>query len=266
MKPILAFFALAFALSACQKTVHLNVGSTTPQLVITGEVTDQPPPYTVTLSNSEDFYSTNPYPSVSGAQVIIADQTLQQKDTLFETTTPGIYQTNSIVGTTGHTYGLTVNYSGKTYTAQSTMPQAVELDDISFYTQSYGKNQDIQPIPNFQDPPGVQNDYQFVLYVNNVRLPKTFVFSDRLSDGRYIHEPLNTDTSDLKAFDQLRIDMYCIDPNVYQYFFEVTQITDPGAQAANAAPGNPTTNITGGALGIFSAHTVSSSSTNVPKM
>lgn len=265
MKPVLAFFAIALVLTACQKTVHLNLGSTSPQLVITGDVTDQPGPYTVTMSTSEDFYSNNPYPSVSGAQVIIADTYLRQADTLTEVS-PGTYQTHTLQGVSGHNYALLVNYAGKTYTAQSTMPAPVELQDISFFSQSFGKNPDIQPIPNFQDPPGIGNDYQFVLYVNGNRLPKTFVFSDRLSDGRYIHEPLATDTTDLRPFDQLRIDMYCIDANVYNYFFEVTQITDPGQQAANAAPGNPTTNITGGCLGIFSAHTVSSSSTDVPKM
>ncbi|HTJ11398.1 MAG TPA: DUF4249 family protein [Dinghuibacter sp.] len=265
MKPLLAFFALAFVLSACQKTVHLNLGTTSPQLVITGAVTDQPGPYTVTMSTSEDFYSNNPYPSVSGAQVIIADTYLRQADTLTETS-PGTYQTHTLTGVSGHNYALLVNYNGKSYTAQSTMPAPVELQDISFYSQSFGKNTDIQPIPNFQDPPGIGNDYQFVLYVNGKQLPKTFVFSDRLSDGRFIHETLNTDTSDLKPFDQLRIDMYCIDPNVYNYFYEVTQITDPGQQAGNAAPGNPTSNIYGGALGIFSAHTVSSSQTDVPKM
>ena len=266
MKYACAFLTVAtLSLCACQKTVHLNLGTTAPQLVITGEVTNQAGPYTVTMSQSEDFYSTATFPPVSGATIAITDLTTSQADTLTEVS-PGTYQTHTLQGVSGHAYGLYVLSGGTVYTATSTMPAAVALDDISFTSTSFGKNKDIQPIPNFQDPAGVVNDYQFVLYVNNTLLPKTFVFSDRLSDGRYIHEPLQTDTSDLKAFDQLRIDMYCIEPAVYNYFYEVIQITDPNQEAANAAPGNPTTNIKGGALGIFSAHTVSSKVTEVPNL
>jgi hypothetical protein len=265
MKCSKALVAVAlFSLAACQKTVHLDLGTAPTQLVINGNVTDLTGPYTVTLSQSVSYYSVDSAPTVSGAVVAISDITSSTTDTLSETG-PGTYQTHTLQGVSGHVYGLYVNVGGKVYTATSTMPAKVALDSISFYVTSFGKNQDIQPIPNFQDPPGLGNSYQFVLYVNNKLLPKTFVFDDRLSDGRYIHEPLQTDTSDIHAFDQLTIDMYCVDPVVYTYFYEVVQITDPNQQSQNAAPGNPTTNIQGGALGVFSAHTVSVKTTDVPK-
>ncbi|TDX01714.1 DUF4249 domain-containing protein [Dinghuibacter silviterrae] len=262
--PRLLFLVVLAGLAACQKTVHLNLDTTSPQLVIDGQVTNLAGPYTVKLSTSVDYYANDTFPPVTGATVIIADVNANFADTLTETS-PGLYKTHTIQGISGHTYGLAVTSSGNTYTAMSTMPAPVNLDSITFYNASFGgKNKDIQPIPNFQDPAGVANYYQFVVYDNGKEVQKTFVFSDRLSDGRYIHEPLQTDTSDIHPFDQCRIDMYCIDKNVYNYFYEVTQITE--SQAGNAAPGNPTTNITGGALGIFSAHTVSSKTANVPNL
>jgi hypothetical protein len=258
------YLFLVIVLAGCQKVVHLNLGTTAPQLVIDGEVDDRGGPYTVKLSQSIDFYAIDSFPPVSGATVLITDQASPANpDTLTETS-PGTYTTHTLQGISGHTYSLYVLSSGHAYTAQSTMPPAVVLTDITFKTTSFGKHTDIQPIPNFQDPPGVPNYYQFVVYTNNVQIQKTFVFDDEFSDGRAIHEPLQTDTTDLKPFDQVRIDMYCIDQPVYNYFFQLNQVTDPGAQSQNASPANPDTNIKGGALGIFSAHTVSSQGAVVP--
>jgi hypothetical protein len=51
--------------------------------------------------------------------------------------------------------------------------------------------------------------------------------------------------------------MYCIDKNVYNYFFSLLQVTGNNGGFQSASPDNPITNISGGALGYFSAHTVS---------
>ncbi|MBL0015310.1 MAG: hypothetical protein IPP17_02450 [Bacteroidetes bacterium] len=49
--------------------------------------------------------------------------------TLYETQ-PGYYATDSLLGRPGHTYNLTVNVGAETFTASSTMPQAVALDTV----------------------------------------------------------------------------------------------------------------------------------------
>jgi hypothetical protein len=110
----------------------------------------------------------------------------------------------------------------------------------------------------------VPNWYQFQLWSNGTLIQKSFVFDDEYSDGRYIHEPLQTDTGDVKSGVNLTLAMYCIDKNVYNYFLELIQITDPNQQSQNAAPADPTSNINGGCLGYFSAHTVSVLDKQVP--
>jgi hypothetical protein len=42
---------------------------------------------------------------------------------------------------------------------------------------------------------------------------------------------------------------------VYNYFLQLRQSSGTGAFNSTASPANPTSNITGGALGYFSAHT-----------
>jgi hypothetical protein len=107
---------------------------------------------------------------------------------------------------------------------------------------------------NFQDPVGLGNYYQFTEQVNGRNIPNVFVFEDRLSDGRYIVQPLFNDSAYLQKNDTLVLTMNSVDQNIYNYFFTLANVTGNN-NFQTATPANPNTNITGGALGYFSAHT-----------
>jgi hypothetical protein len=254
----LRFIFLLSVLSSlsCKKVITLNLHNAATQVVITGEITDSAGPYQVVISSTVNFSANNTFPPVSGAVVIITDNN-GLLDSLSETT-PGIYTThNNWTGQPGNSYTLKVTSSGKTYTAVSTMPYPVPLDSIGFTVFSTGNNGNvINAIPYFQDPPGMPNYYQFTETINAVPLTdEIFVFSDRLSEGKYISQPLFDDSVHLHLGDLLSLSMYSIDKNVYQYFYELQQLLQ--ANPFNeATPSNPDTNLTGGALGYFSAHTI----------
>ena len=52
--------------------------------------------------------------------------------------------------------------------------------------------------------------------------------------------------------------MQNIDPVVYKYWFSLSQ--NATGETQSASPANPVSNIKGGALGYFSAHTISTKS------
>ncbi|HET7117780.1 MAG TPA: DUF4249 family protein, partial [Hanamia sp.] len=174
--------------------------------VITGEITNKAGPYLVNISKSVYYSSDNVFPPVSGAFVTITGNGLV--DTLSETT-PGIYSTHKLQGKPGNTYSLYVSADNNTYTATSTMPQPVYLDSISFVA---GRKDNLYAVANFQDPPGVANYYQFIEYANGVEFTNgrgNSVFSDRLSDGRYINRLLYDDSTDIKSGIVLKVQMNC---------------------------------------------------------
>jgi hypothetical protein len=253
----------ALWLFSCKKIVTLKLNNVPAAIVIQGEVTDQPGPYYVTINQPVDFYADNNFPPVSGAGVVITSSD-GQTEGLAEIT-PGTYSTQLLEGIPGVTYTLSVTVQGVNYTASSTMPQPVNLDSITYQVSSgFGRTQ-ISAVVNFQDPAGVRNYYQFIEYINQVQLTKDlFVFDDRLSDGRYINYALYNDSAYLQPGDQLRVDMYCIDSAVYNYFFQLFQSGGAGSFNTSASPANPTSNINNGAFGYFSAHTVSSKNGYVP--
>jgi hypothetical protein len=96
--------------------------------------------------------------------------------------------------------------------------------------------------------------------INGAPLHKIFVFDDGYSAGKYIRQPLADDSADLQQGDYLSLNMYCVDKNTYNYFRVLAQQQNTGKFAAvlftDVAPANPVTNLSGGALGYFSANTV----------
>ena len=135
------------------------------------------------------------------------------------------------------------------------MRSTVGLDSVTFALNTdYDNKKTINAVVNFQDPPGHVNYYQFAESVRGRSIPNIFVFEDRLSDGKYIEQPLFNDSSYLQKGDTLLLTMNCIDRNVFNYFYTLTNVTGNN-DFQTATPANPNTNISNGALGYFSAHT-----------
>lgn len=248
-------FLQSILIFGCKKVIDVKLKNTGAQTIITGEVNNLEGPYRVSISKSVDFTADNNFPVVSGAFVTITGNGVI--DTLSEIT-PGEYFTKRIKGKPGQTYSLLVKAEGNTYTATSTMPKPVQLDSLSFLL---GRNDAIYAVANFQDPPDVANYYQFIEYANGERFKNgrgNLVFDDRLSDGRYITIALYDDSSDIKIGTTLTVQMNCIDKNVYTYLNELLQISGYGGGFSSPTPANPESNISGGALGYFSANTVTS--------
>lgn len=247
---------------SCEKVIDVNLKNATPQIVIEGIVTNEAGPYQVRISQTVEFSAGNSFPPVSGAVVSITDSSTGFTESLTEAS-PGTYITQSLQGFSGHTYQLYVSALGKEYNASSTMPRPVELDSVTFLSNSNFGDNIIDAVPNFLDPPGLGNYYKFTEYINGKQLKKTFAFEDRLSDGKYHTRQLFTDSAYIKAGDRVLVEMNCIDKNIYSYFNTLEQITDNN-NFQSATPSNPNTNINNNALGYFSAQTVSRKEAVVP--
>ncbi len=251
-------FLFLLPVAACKKVINVNLNDAAPQIVITGDVTNAAGPYIVTISKTVNFSASNVFPPVQGAQVIITG-TDGTADSLVETT-PGSYATTrSWTGKTGISYTLSVTSGGQHYSAVSTMPAQVPLDSVSFQTTStgFGRKQQLQAVPNYQDPAGISNYYQFTENINGQNYTKrVFASNDRLSDGKYISRRLDTDTT-LNVGDLVVVSMYCIDQGVYNYLGTLNNVSD-ASNFSSVTPANPVSNISNGALGYFSAHTIQS--------
>ena len=245
---------IAVLASACKKVIDVDLKNATPQIVIEGNITDAGGPYEVKITKTVDFPADNVFPPVTNATVFVTDSTNGITEELIQADS-GIYLTTDFLGVPHHTYGIVVNVDGQRYTASSRMPARVPLDSITFAENVNFNNQtEINAVVNFQDPKGLGNYYMFTEYVNGRQIPNIFVFEDRLSDGRYIQDPLFNDSAYLQKNDTLVITMDCIDQNIYNYFYTLMNVTGNN-NFQSVTPANPVSNLSNGALGYFSAHT-----------
>jgi len=252
---LLALLAVAAGL-ACKKVIQVDLHEALSRVVIEGEITNLPGTYQVKITRSVPYSNDNSFPPVTGATVMVKDS-INGISYPFPESSPGIYATNQFAGIPKHVYKLTVDADGQQYTAISTMPGTVHLDSVTFaINTNFDGKKEINAVVNFQDPPGLGNYYQFIEYLNGRQVPNIFVFEDRLSDARYIEQALYNDSSYLQKGDTLQLKMYGIDKGIYDYFFSLAQIVGNNGGFQSASPANPNTNLTGGALGYFSAHTV----------
>ncbi len=251
-------------LSACRQEIDLDLNTANAKIIIEGAVTDQRVPYEIKLTKSINFNAKNDYPPVAGAFVTIGDNA-GNLDTLKEVQA-GIYRTTKLRGTVNRRYTLTVKAEGQTFTAASTLPRAVGLDSLtierdvldSTFNNSTKKGYLLLPI--FQDPRDELNFYFFNVFTK-IDKEKSFfnLLNDALFDGQDNAEPIYFST-DAQSKDTVTVEMWCIDRDVHTYFNSLNQLQN----TQSGTPTNPVSNIKGGALGYFSAHSVRSRKVVIP--
>ena len=263
-KIIISSIILAFIFTSCTKEIDVDLNTADPQIVIEGNITNDAGPHNVKISKTVNFSDPNNYPPVSGALVIISDNS-GVVDTL-EEASPGVYQTSTLAGIPGRTYNLEVVAEGKSFHATSTMPQPVTLDSLAFTLFTNNGNSggpEYLTLPVYTDPAAFVNSYRFIQTVNEKLDETVFVMNDNTFNGLQNQYSLFNPDAEIKPGDYVSIEFCCIDKSNYDYYYTLAQFTTDGPYSTT--PTNPPNNITGSsALGIFSAYTVQKMTRVVP--
>jgi len=244
--------------------ISLDLHNAAKRLVVEGNITNQAGGCKVLLSQTADFDADNTFPPVSGASVIISDNT--GNTTTLTETSPGTY-TASLVGVTGVTYRLKVVANGNTITSESVMPAQVDLEKLYITEdQIFGNTWKLANI-EFDDPSDPGHYYQFVQWINGVKVTQIYTANNELTAGRHqivklYLDPNTKDHYKIKTGDFVYVEMQCLDKGAYTYWFSAQQSATGENQ--NAVPANPVSNLQGNALGYFSAHTSQIRTVQVP--
>lgn len=247
---------------SCEEVIEIDLNDADPKIVIEGTITDQPGPYTVRITKTTDYYNPGDYPKVKDALVSILDDSGFYEQ--LTETTDGVYQTNNLQGTPGRTYTLTVRAEGQIYSAISTMQPATQIDSL-FYRENEGgirpkDNKGFDLIVTFSDKPGVDDFKRIKIYRNNTLQDGYFLYNGRLSDGNEVE--YDRIHADFELNDIVYVELLSIDEATYEYYstIENALASSDGNKIQTKVPANPLSNISGNALGYFSAITVRSDS------
>ncbi|RFM36933.1 DUF4249 family protein [Chitinophaga silvisoli] len=261
MKQLLYIVIIISCFCACQKVIDINLNTADKKYVVEGYVTDAVNGVRVSISQTMNIDDENSFEGISGATVkIIADGATEYVLTE-SSASKGVYTTTGFKGMIGHTYSMYVQVGTDTFRAESTMPHEVYFDSLALQDRVvFGKTRRV-PAVYYTDPEGKGNSYHFIEWRNKLKEGTIFVRNDDNTDGRNLSIQLvsfssdsDDDSKQIKTGDTISIEMQCIDAAVYKYWYSL----DAGAtgEGGSATPANPVTNIKGGALGYFSAHSV----------
>ena len=271
MKKIFLIFIQLFLLFVvgCEDVIQVDVGSTEPQIVIEARITNSLNNNFVKITKSTDFYNPNKYETISGAKIIVNEN--GENEYLFEEIEPGRYEHNQLIAVPNNKYSISVQYEGKSYMAESYVPQELKIDSLSYVIKSrpFKKDKFLELHVYFQDNIGQKDFARFVIYKNGKKINKIFIYNDRLTNGNYINYFFfNFDKETFRLGDKIFVEMQSIDEQTYKYFKTLMNAIAQQQRGpfGSAAPANPKTNWNNNALGYFSAFTVSTGSVTLRKI
>ena len=248
---ILLCFLVNF--TACEEVIELDLNETEPLLVIEAEVRNIIDGSYVRLSQSKNFYDHTDFLTIDEAIVTIVE--LDGATYNLTEVQPGYYKNPDLIGIAGKTYLLTVETNGQKYTATSTMPSVVPIDSlrIDFNESNAFSDEGYQVYCHFSDPASEQNFYKWRIYENQESVDGIFAWDDELFNGSSnASYPFFRER--FESGDTITVEMFGVDAANYEYLLGLEAIYNSGGPGGgSAAPGNPTTNLSGDALGYFGA-------------
>jgi len=262
--------------TSCTEPFPMNTKTTYTRLVIYGEISTDTTVHRVYLSKSADYFSNKPVEKISGALVTITDGTVITQ--LQESSTEaGTYETGAnFYGVPGHTYKLLVeqvdllgNGSYVSDSASSYLPNPIPIDSVQvakedFYTEGWA-------VKLFaQDPEEEGNCYAFKAYINGKldtdTLSNITTTDDKLFNGKqtngiivFFYEELNK----VEDTDTVTLEMMTINRNYMNFLLSVQTAVQGSNPLFSGPPANISTNFKNGAMGFFTAFSLSRKSTIV---
>jgi hypothetical protein len=258
---------------SCTERIDIELYSTYRRLVVQGAVTSDSVRQRVLLTTTSDYFSNQPSPLVSEAQVEISYD--DQVHTLVEhPILKGLYETaDAFRGKPGTTYKLDisqidVNEDGlsEEYHAESTMKGGAELDGIQLRYFSSPIVTGYQVLMWASHPVEQRDWFGFRIWKNGVLLTDSLssytVFSDDLFDSGYLPGfPvgfLSDDDPRQRVFpgDTIVFELESIDEAYYNFVSDAQLELIGNVPLFSGPPANVSSNIDNGAMGIFAAYSI----------
>lgn len=225
----------------------------------------------VRLTWLSSFNSTAAPQPIHNAVVLVKDSNTSKIDTLKETVSlQGDYAKPRLVAISGHSYQLSVTIEGKTYTAKSTIGSGFTLNSSRYSLVDLGSVFSGLGLSVGQDSTQKSLTIYATGQSNNIIKNANYAAKLKLSlDNEPIQKSVmeqvpnsyedelvmfsSVTDSLFKASKSMTLEIQVFDKDIYTYLKGVENASTPG----QAAPVNPVSNISGGALGYFNVHTSS---------
>lgn len=265
MRYILIVIAAVFVLSACEKTVLLDLNQNTPRVVIEGQVTNKPGYQYVKVSRTIGFYTVGGTPAVSDAVVLVTDDLGNEMQFVHNpgnrADSIGYYLPEfAFEGEIDRTYSLSVLVDGELYEASDKLERVTAIDSLS-YRISVDEQEDPEDFGKFyevllyaKEPQNTTDYYLFKFYRND----SLKVYNDTdiyYADDEVLGENIDGVASPIYygPGDIARVEMYSLSRNGFVFYNDLQNLLNNDGGLFGQPPSNSRTNLSNGAFGFFQA-------------
>lgn len=245
IKP-LQILVVAILFWSCEEKIEVNLNEVTPKVVIESYITNSENPIIVKITKSQAFFNQQSFMPVEKALVKLESGNTKER---LNEEGGGYYLSSRIQGIAGRTYTLQVATGGETYGASVVLPAAIPIDTVYFRPGIF-QSDSLNAVIEFRDPVKSENYYRIKVYYNRrYAVNDYFLVTDAFTNGEKIVAPVYN--HNFTAGDTVAVELLNLERNTWRYFKALSESIQQGVNSQ--APGNPPSNLSGDALGIFGA-------------
>ena len=262
---IFPIVVLSLALTACEKTVMLDLTQSQSRVIIEGLVTNVQGYQYVKVTRSSGFYETGPSPRIVNAAVTVTDDAGNRYDFVHnpggDPDSSGYYlPATPFVGVVGRNYHLEVLVDEQVYEANDLLTPVTRIDSLTTRINEE-EREDPDKAGKFyevlmfaKEPQNTTDYYLFKFYRNDT------LTVDTDTDIYYADDDLLGENIDGIAGpvyyapgDVARVEMYSISRDAFVFYSDLQRLLTNDGGLFGQPPSNSRTNLSNGALGFFQA-------------
>lgn len=256
------------ALTACEKTVILDITQNTPRVIIEGLVTNQAGYQYVKVTRSSGFYETGASPRIENASVSVSDDSGNHYDFVHnpggDADSAGYYRpVTPFVGVIGRTYRLEVQVDEEFYEGSDLLSPVTKIDSLASQINEE-EREDPDKVGKFYEvlmfakEPQSTNDYYLFKFYRNDSLTVDFDTDIYYADDELLGENIDGVPSPVyyAPGDVARVEMYSISREAYVFYNDLQLLLNNDGGLFGQPPSNSRNNLSNGALGFFQASAV----------
>lgn len=262
---LIIFFLASVVLTACEKTVLIDVTQNQPRVIIEGQVTNQPGYQYVKVTRSSNFYSTGQSPRIENASITVSDDA--GNEYLFVHNPGGLADSAGyykpavpFVGVVGRTYHLVVQVDESQYEAEDLLTPVTTIDSLGYQIndeeredpETFGK---FYEVLMYAKEPQTTTDYYLFKFYRNDSLTVDSDTDIYYADDELLGENIDGVSSPIyfAPGDRARVEMYSLSRNGFVFYNDLQQLLNNDGGLFGQPPSNSRTNLSNGALGFFQA-------------
>ncbi len=258
MKKILFISLILITLGSCTKIIELDLNDDENlKVVVDAQFSTFPTAHEIKLTQTANYFSGDAPLNLSGAIVTITDGINVYP---FNEVAPGIYQTlPNVAAIPERNYTLNITHDGKTFTAQNYCDSVPELDSLvvePFIKPGETEIDHYKIKISTQEKPGFGDYYAWKIYVNGTLKTDTITELNSTDDaffpdGFYFNLFELTRRDDLNSGDTVMVAQHAISKETYDTYFAILMQTAFRGSIFDTPPANVPTNLSEGAVGLF---------------